>query len=256
MQIRKAKDAKGDQKIKALIYAQSGGGKTTFCARCPKPLILLTELQGVPSILAANPEAEYVIVKTADDMRNALKEIRELHAQGKAPWETICLDGITESQIILKDELMARSMGKEKLTLEDWGILIDKTISICRSYRDLPFHVVVTALATEEVTKEEGRIVRPSVYGKRLPNEIAGFFNVVSCLFKKTDDDGFVVHKALISGVDRFLTKGHPGLDGIEVPELDVWIEKMSRPVPTDYFDNKQPKLPDSKPKINGGGKK
>jgi len=67
MRIGKASDTFQRRPVlKVAILGASGAGKTEWAARSPRPLILLTEPQGLASITNANPDALVVIIETCE----------------------------------------------------------------------------------------------------------------------------------------------------------------------------------------------
>ena len=63
--------------LKIALTGASGAGKTDWAARSPRPLILLTEVQALPSIVVANPDAVCVQIEKWADFREAWAAITE-----------------------------------------------------------------------------------------------------------------------------------------------------------------------------------
>ena len=68
----------GVSAITALIYGQSGVGKTWLAAQSSdRPLIILTEKNGITSIGHSNPNALIVQVSTAEELFELILDARD-----------------------------------------------------------------------------------------------------------------------------------------------------------------------------------
>jgi hypothetical protein len=217
----KAKETEQDF-IKALVYGNSGTGKSTMCGTAPRNILYLwTERQGVISFKRVAPNQDTLEIDSLDTLRAALSELR---APGHG-YSTVCLDSLSEMQRLIIDEQVSKTTGKEEPTISDWKVIIDRTASLVRAYRDLPMHVVVTALAEESIVNESDRLIRPSVSGRKLPGQLAQYFNLVGYSFKVVKDKS-ITYKVLIEGKDDFTCKGLPGLRYREDPDITYWYER------------------------------
>ena len=184
MPIIKAGTANLSAPIKVLIYGDSGAGKTTLAASSPRPLFLLTERQGVPSISAENPDALIMFIETADHLRQAILQAKTGKIEGQT-FDTLIVDSLTEAQRMVRDEILIKSRRTE-MTLQDWGKLADKTRALIRALRDLPCPVVCTALMEDQMIEGTGqRNVYPLFAGKKTKSEIAQWFTIIGCLYRK-----------------------------------------------------------------------
>lgn len=257
--VMKAKDARaGMTGVKMMISGASGSGKTTLGAKASDNLVILTEIQGLTIVKAWNPDASVVLIETADDIRSILRDLRSAEVvdspDGKGPAiklqndvyiRTVVLDSVTDLQRLLKTELLALptegargraqsgsgSSQREVLTMQEWGILIDRTERLLRAFRDLPCNLLALFLAEE---KDDGDrvVVRPQVYGKKLPSTIQQFFIGAGFLFRKNESTetgkGVVRRAVLFDGDDRYLVKPFPGCPNITIPDFDHMVELLS----------------------------
>lgn len=265
-----AKEFNFDDKAKVLVHGNSGAGKTHLGATGIKPVIALCERQALRTIRLVNPEAAIWIIDRADDLRQLLTELKVMIAENRCPYDTVVLDSLTEIQAMLKNEILVAA-SRDQLTQGEWGVIIDKVANIARSFRDLPMHVLALCRSDEQFI-DETRYVRPSLSGKKLPNDIAGFFNLVGYAYRKQDGDK-LLYRVMFGGSDGFLVKGDPTLKPIEQPSWPDWIRAMygpecvgaSKAVPKTEADKKpeakpapkaeakpaakpEPKKPDAKP--------
>ena len=208
---------------KILIWGSSGVGKTWMVSDSPKPLIVLTEPNGALSIANSNPNADIVIINKAEDLRNLVVSLRKNKTHN---YETIVFDSLTECQRLIKDEILG---AREDLSLRDWGKLASKTLSFIRTIRDLPYHIICTALSSN-LTDQEGGIVRtgPSFDGKKTGNEIMQYFSAVGALYQKETQEG-AKRFLMFTGPQRYMIKPCADLTGtLEDPNMKDMISKLS----------------------------
>lgn len=223
-------------KVKALLYGDSGAGKTHTASTAPRPCYLLTEANGLPTIKAANSDAVVVQANDMDTVRSFFKAAMDGTLAKETGCQTIVLDSLTELQRMLRDEIVASRKGQpggEAFSLQDWGTLTDRMRKLVRTVRDLPFHVVCIALAASENDEATGqRYTQPAFDGRKLPNEIAGYFSLVGYVYRERSkaEDGTVTvaHRVLLQGPPTLLTKALPGLDPVEHPNVTAWLAKLN----------------------------
>ena len=109
-------------KIKALIYGDSGAGKSFLAASAPRPLVLLTEPNGQASIMHSNPDADLIHISSAKMLGDILKSLTENPKQW-AKYDSLIIDSLTEVQRLCKDDLTNK--GRSPMKLQDWGKLAD-----------------------------------------------------------------------------------------------------------------------------------
>lgn len=242
--------------MRILLHGDSGSGKTTAASTAPKPCFLLTEPNGLLSIRAANPDAIVIDAVSTAAAKGVppMQVVREFFVAAMdgtiaaTGAKTVVIDSLTELQRMLRDEInstkRAGPNGEFRWTLEDWSILTDRMRKLVRTIRDLPFHVVCICLSDTDVDETGARWIVPSFQGKKLPNEIAGYFNVVGYVFRRTetqeDGNSVLMHRVLLRGASNYLTKSLPALSSIEEPKLDSWVERVTQ--------NGQPKANLEKP--------
>lgn len=212
LRVRKTSDI-GQQYLKLLTYGYSGVGKTYFAGTATKPLIISCE-SGLLTL--RGKDIDCFEIKEWEDVEKAFVFLRA----GGHEYETVVLDSLTELQKKLCDKLIE---GKDKLTIGDWGLVIDKIRRLVRHFRDLPMNVVIIALADQTKDDETGRVYTvPSLNGKALPNELAAYFDVVLYQFAKKTDTG-TEYLALTHGEERCVAKDRSGmLPAIMVPDFET----------------------------------
>lgn len=235
-----------DVRLKLLLYGDSGTGKTWTASTAPVPVFLLTEPNGLPTIRAARPDAVVVQADEGhggmDTVRAFLRAAKDGTLQRETGAQTVVLDSLNELQRMIRDEIMAGKRGTPQegtFTLQDWGVLTDRMRGLVRAFRDLPVHVVAITHADVQVDDSSVRHVQPQFQGKALPNEIAGYFSAVGLQYRErkldADNNPVTAHRVLLTGPPTVLSKGLPGLDPVEDPDLQLWLSKLAA------YDSSQP---------------
>lgn len=217
-------------KFKILISGASGSGKTTMAARFKRPFIATFELQGIPAIQHANPNAVVFHNSEGRPGVQSIGDIAELVNMIADPrmqeFDAFILDSATDMMDKFKDHF-EKKYPNDGDGFKRWGAIMDKTQSVLRKVRDMPTHALVTALDVE--VEDGNRIVhRPALYGKSsgFPQKIPKFFNLVGYAYKKMSDNG-PQHSVMFSGPDKYLTKSFPGMDTVEPAEPQEWLRKL-----------------------------
>jgi hypothetical protein len=216
--------------ISFLLYGDPGAGKTHAAAQAPRPLVLLTERNGLTTIRRASPDALVVEVNTVD----ALREVLGMAMRGQLPdnRRSLVIDSLTEVQRLFRDDIMASKPAGQPFSLQDWGTMAERMRRFMRTLRDVPYHVVCTALAEAAVNDADGvRYVQPAFDGKKTGSEVAQYFNGVGYLFKRqaTDDNGkaVVLHQAMFDGPTRYTCKPCHPVAGVVEPDVPRWFAML-----------------------------
>lgn len=220
-----------DVHVKGFIYGPPGTGKTWCVSTAPNPLILLTEQNGMTSIRASNPDALVVYCGTIDVVREYLSAaIRGELAEHNI--RTIVIDSLTEVQRLFKDEMIRNKPDGALFTIKEWGDLTEKMRQFMRTLRDIKFHVLCTALSESERDETTGaRHTWPCFQGKKVPAEVAQYFNFVAFMVKKedTDENGerVIRYKALLDGNNNIMTKPSYPLTGVLDSNIPQWFDTI-----------------------------
>lgn len=245
----------GDSQIswlKMLIYGPSGAGKTTLLATMKEPLlVLLTEKQGEMTIKRVNPRAKIRFIedtivcvchgKKPERCPTGGKKTEKLTAKQvlygmieelatkKHPFMSVALDSLTDLQQIFLSDMKGGQPGK-KVSLPEWGVLIDYTKDVIIRLRNLNMHVGVICLSDEIQDNNQRLIYRPQLAGKKLPSSILQYFNLVAFQRKQRDRDavGGATYESVFDAGDEYYTKTHPALAPIEVPLYRNWVDKVA----------------------------
>jgi len=227
--IGRAKQHKDIVYCNILLYGQTGAGKSWLAATAPKPLVLLTEANGHASVAHSNPEALVVPVRTMEELDVILRSIHTGEMQKAHQFETLVIDSMTELQRLLKMKILSRS-NRTKMQLADWGDLANEMVRYIRAIRDLPCHVVCTALQDSYVEDDSGkRFVQPSFEGKKTVSVISQFFNAVGLLYKRAGEGDISERLIMWDGPEWVMCKPCHPLAGVhEQPDMSEIVRSIS----------------------------
>lgn len=225
----KRADSSGATHLKILLWGPTGAGKSTLCATAPRPILYLyTEPQGMISFCRLAPDQDTLHIKSMDDLREILTILRG----GSTKWASICLDSFSEMQSMIVDEILAQKKKNKgddaEIKLPDHMKIFDRSKYLARSFRDLPYHVVMTCLAGKYVIgdgENQRTSIRMMLVGQKFPASIGQYFNIVGYAYKTKDTDR-PQHGVLLEGHPDLETKGMPGLRPREEPDIAYWCAR------------------------------
>jgi len=183
-----------------LLYGQPGCGKTTYGALCPDPLILLTEHHGKASIMAANPNAEVVLVDSYAHFLAIMRSLKAGHTDGrmftfevehiapKAMTETLSVRTLVIDSISNIHELASRyyptDSANPKVGGKAWQDVQRDLRAMMHDLRSLPVNMVSLALVNQTVGEDKVVKVMPNLFGKASVN-IGQYFDGLGFMFRR-----------------------------------------------------------------------
>lgn len=211
--------------VSAIIYGESGIGKTRFAGTLPgKTLILAAEANGIKTLArsenAGNIEIVYLpepgaTIEETNDRYNRYFDalmVRDL------AYDNIVLDSATELANILLIQKTDPSKNGGIPTMKNYGEVQFAMKRYLRILRDLAQvkgkNVIVIALEAELVLSQNADAqtskTHPALSGKKLSPEAEGLFDIVAHLEKRSD--GTRVFR--LEGNDQFVAKDRFGRKG------------------------------------------
>src|SRR5215472_2738731 len=214
--------------LKVLVFGESGAGKTTLCgtamdSELTSPAFMI-DVEGGATVLNDKPNVD---VRAARAMAEIQEIADTLHKYPKY-YKTVILDSLTELRDIDMQEVMLEQWKKKPETTDlyvpsprEWGKSGARVKEILRYLKDLPCHVIVTTLMTEEQDQSTGRKTIEPLLPGMLRKQVPGFFDIVGYLHVKNNQRFLQVIKTeRVMAKDR--TKVLP--DAIENPTLpEIW---------------------------------
>lgn len=213
--------------VNSCFYGREGSGKTTALARM--------STQGRTLIINAEGGVKKApLVKRGADMNNLMvwprpgsntkithKTLDELYRRVKADlmkdpksWHCIGFDSITEVYQAVLDDVTGKRVKtlKDKgadpdeffVDIADYGTMSKMVRDLLRKFRDLPCHVVFTALERRDVDKDTGKPQYGPAITPGLMTDVLGYPDLV-LMFKAADEDG--PFRALTRSNSRYRAK-------------------------------------------------
>lgn len=216
MQIINTKDIP-QPKVKILVHAPAGAGKTRLSATVPNNIVLSAEA----GLLSLRGEAiDTVAIKSLDDLREA-----HTFLSNDDKYEWVTLDSISEiAEVVLAAE-KKKVNDPRKAYMEMQEIMT----SLIRSFRDLDKNVYFSA--KQERIKDEitgGFIYAPSMPGTKLGASLPYFFDLVFCLQVWKDEQGQLKRALQCQRDNQYEAKDRSGkLNYIEDADLSKIWEKI-----------------------------
>lgn len=174
--------------VNGLVYGDSGVGKTVFASTAPRPILWL-EAEGGTHSIGDKTDIDVAQVQSLETYRETLKFLEA----NPGLYKTLVVDSLTESSAGLLKEIMRQAVidDEERDEFEphfaEWRKLTEIMREIIRAYRDLPMHLVVTALEREDTDEMTSRVkVRPRL-SPALADELPGFMDFVGYMYSKGD---------------------------------------------------------------------
>jgi hypothetical protein len=179
----------------ALIYGDSGVGKTTLAGSASvvdqlSPVLFIDAEGGTMSLAHSYPKVDTIRIMNLNDLQ---KVYNDLH-KGEHPYKTIVVDSLTEVQKMSMTSIMRKAKSADAdidldmPQIQHWGKNLSQTRATVRAWRDLPYNVILTALAESDKDNRNRTVVRPSLTGKA-KGEIPGFMDIVLYYYIKMDKE-------------------------------------------------------------------
>lgn len=179
--------------LKVLYYGRQGTGKTTMAASAANQgPVLVIDAEGGLNLRALTSHGintDQIQLWPGDGTRITTEMLTELHEQLSAILEqnpnalyAVVFDSITEIHHVLRENATAKRVENSRVVVdpdyvdrEDYNRMTTQMRRLIRLYRDLPCHVIFTAL---ERTEDSGEI-RPAL-SPALATDVMGYVDLVA----------------------------------------------------------------------------
>jgi len=223
------KEMQGEIKIKALLYGKPKTGKTfSALSLNPETTLILSAESGILPIKLSGKNYTVWEIKTFADMVESYKQL--LLPENQKRFKVIFIDSLTEINELAKDQILKSSgpgKDKEMMTLQDYGLLLTHMIGLVRKYRDLPYHVIFTALEENYKDEQTGAVSFVCSLNGKFAVNIAGYFDEVFRMITK-EEDGAINRYFFTAKIEKTITGDRSGaLETFEQPSWKIVFEKI-----------------------------
>lgn len=172
--------------LNILIYGEPGVGKTVLGGSSSKveemsPVLLLDIEGGTMSLNEAYHDVDVIRITKWIDLQ---KVYNQLHS-GDHSYKTVILDSLSEAQKLSMSDIMAKAVKEDPTldrdvpTMRAWGQNLEQMRRFTKGLRDLPMHVIFTALVESDKNNKGKMSYRPQFQGKT-KGEVPGFMDIVA----------------------------------------------------------------------------
>ena len=193
-------------RIRALIYGESGAGKTVFASTFPSPILFLDADDGMASV---RTEVDRVFIdswETLVDVTNDL--MNEEHG-----YKTIVVDSLNEIQTLAMSYVLenfpAIKRSYDSLpAVADYGKMLRDFDLWVRAMKSLPTHVVL--LCQAQARNFETDVVQPQLTGKNSSSNVCRMMDVIGYIY--SGEGGESQAKRFVSfGMTNYVGKDRSG---------------------------------------------
>lgn len=200
------------QKIKCLIFGESGSGKTSLAGTLSGKTLMLGAEGGHLSLIGKDIDFIDItrdndgnLLTNPNDRIKRLGEVYNMLANTQSPkWDNIFIDSLTEfSEIILSTVQLEFPDRKDSFPM--WGEYGKKTTKFIKSFRDLPqYNVFMTVLSEVDKDENHKRFIGFDVAGK-IGKKLPQYFDLVLYLHVTPDHERVLITNKTetISAKDR-----------------------------------------------------
>jgi len=208
------------------IYGDSGTGKTRWGASSPRPLVLLSEQNGLATIHDTNPDADVELINdsaTLFDVLSAIKRGSETEVDGQPAWswgagrvcQTIVMDSLTDMQrLIIRHVALGPQAADPRaqvgeLSFVHWGRIGNYVETMITDLRKLPVNLISICLAEHGVDDRSRRRTTPMLAG-RVGKALAQYYAAFGYCYK-AEKEGGVMYGIGWELSSQYVTKPAPG---------------------------------------------
>lgn len=207
--------------VKMLVYGQSGIGKTSLLGTMPAAETLIISAES-GLLCLADKAIDVIEVKSYDAVRAAYAYLSKNEDGGK--YKFIAIDSLTEiSDLVVKSLKNKDEYKNPSNVLKMWGEFNDTMVGLIKAFRDLPRHVVFSALSDD--VNDGGIITKhPLISGNKAQKLLSSFFDEVFYLSINQESE----REVYTQPTHQFIAKDRSGkLSSTEAPDLTQIIAKI-----------------------------
>ncbi len=192
--------------VKAIIFGDSGVGKTYLLSTAPRPLLVINVDNSIASL---EPAEGIDVYPDPSECRPVLSWeefvdiVHWLMAEGAKEYQTVAIDTATEAgellkQYILSDKGPTGRVHPKVMSQADYGLYAELFLEQLRRIRDLPCNVVVNCQTQDLVVDDPNggtELYRYAAFGgHKTPSTAPALFDVVGYLgvVEDKENDGLL----------------------------------------------------------------
>lgn len=166
-------------RVKMLIYGESGTGKTRLASTFPNVVFADID-KGMSSV------TEQVDVVSIDNFKQ-LQALYKFLKESDHDYETVCIDTLNEMQRIamhatVEDFPSIRRSYEDLPSMSDYGKMLHDMVELTRKFVHLPMKVVLLAQVVSRQFDTD--VLQPQLVGKNTSREICRKMDVVGYIYK------------------------------------------------------------------------
>lgn len=236
--------------LKALIFGPFGGGKTHFLGTAQldertSPAIYL-DFEGGEQTLSGL-DIDMVKVRSWEDFNDIYPALEK----GEGGYRSILLDSLSETHIFALMDINESAGRDDVLQIQDYGKASIQMRRLIRLFRDLPYHVFMTAQDKTDKEARVGLVKKPALAGQ-MADEAPGLFDVCGYLTisKVTDPktkETSEVRSLLLKNFSEFRVKIRTGWgqedtvpDFIDEPSVSSLLDVLGYAMPQEVQEDKE----------------
>lgn len=156
------------ESVNALIYGQSGAGKTVFAGSGSEKDLIIAIEHGTASAARQGSKASVLDVRTWDQLDEAVTALTD----DPERFDWVIIDSLTKMQDLIWDDIMANATRNNpnrspyKRELQEYGEAQMRLSSIVERLNGSDVNVIWTALSELQVDEEANEFQMPSVHGQ------------------------------------------------------------------------------------------
>lgn len=259
--------------VNVVYYGAEGSTKTTsaaFLANLPQPgkVLFINAEGGVKRGALARQGVKVEDIVIWPDPRRPIaishKSVDEVYRRVKSDlerdpesWKGVVLDSATDLHITYLDyaqgkrvnaiKMSGKQVDEEFVDIADYGTMSKMFRDTMRKFRDLPCHVVITALERRDVDKDTGKPKYGPAVTPGVQTDLLGYVDFV-IMMKGADEDGPV--RGLTRANSRYRAKDRFGvLPRVMVePTMDRIIAYLQGDLAEDTDEKQQDLTPTAAP--------
>lgn len=232
--------------VKAIFWGREGSSKTTSAAHATSlgPVLVINAEAGLKlkALQRQGVDTSKIAVYPDPNEENTTIDYETLEAiyfqlksdlmQDPNAWAAVVIDSVTEVAEALVGQATDNRVGRAEARAEQQGIKFDDSVrwdtdrndygvmskqfrDLLRKYRDLPCHLILTALERRDVDEDTGQVAYGPALSPGIQKEVLGYMDLV-LYFKEaereTKNEPARPYRAVTHNSGRYRSKDRYGL--------------------------------------------